>query len=79
MKSELQYFREKNMKTQEDLAKLLDVSIGSVRNWEQGRTDLINASFINVLKICYILNCKPSDLFKNYPDVALCCTRVEEE
>lgn len=69
MTNNLQVLRRINNLSQEDLARDIDISISSVRNWEQKRSDLSSASFLTILRICNVLNCSFFELFENDPEI----------
>lgn len=46
--------------SQEDVARAIGVSVGTIRNWEQSRTKY--ESIVRFAKLCKVLQCAPSDL-----------------
>lgn len=49
--------REKSI-SQEELARICNISVSSVRNWEQGRQDPDRMSLETFKKICFYLDIK---------------------
>lgn len=60
----LKDLREKNKLTQSELAKLTDLNIRTLQDYEQGRKDLNNAKAITVYKLSKALKCDILDLLK---------------
>lgn len=60
----LKELREKNKLTQLELAKLTDLNIRTLQDYEQGRKDLNNAKAITVYKLSKVLKCEIVDLLK---------------
>ena len=48
--------------TQEELARLTDVSLSTVRNWENNRTGL--EAIVRVARLCRALGCGIEDLYE---------------
>jgi transcriptional regulator with XRE-family HTH domain len=63
--SRLAEHREKAGLTQQDLARLLDVSDNTIANWENNRGGI--DKFAYVITLCKVLDCLPEDLIKREP------------
>ncbi|MCM1985126.1 helix-turn-helix domain-containing protein (plasmid) [Lyngbya confervoides BDU141951] len=48
--------------TQRNLADLVGVDPSTIRNWERDRGGI--ETFVRVAKLCEVLECSPSDLFR---------------
>ena len=58
--------RNKNGFTQKDLSLVLDVSVNTIQNWENGRTS--GKKITKIIRLCETLECKYTDLVIDIPE-----------
>lgn len=60
----LKRIRESRGLTQSQLAKLADIDVRAVQDYEQGKSDINRASIIRVYQLAKVLKCKMEDLME---------------
>lgn len=58
--------RNKNGFTQKDLASVIEVSVNTIQNWENGRTS--GNKIIKIIRLCGILECQYTELVIDIPE-----------
>lgn len=70
-KSNLQFYRQRSLLSQSQLASKAGVNVNVLRQYEQGKRDLNGAKLSTILKLCLALDCRIQDLLTDEETLTL--------